>query len=59
VRVAGSKLVFFDLLQDGHCVQALCNFRVLAEAGVTPSGFKRFYRSLSRGDILSKAFKQF
>jgi len=57
VRVAGSKLVFFDLLQDGYCVQGLCNFRVLSETGVTPSGFKRFYQTLRRGDIISKPLK--
>ncbi|MCJ1245978.1 hypothetical protein MMC30_003182 [Trapelia coarctata] len=53
IRVAGPKLIFFDLLQDGYCVQGLCNFRVLSEAGVTSSGFKRFHQILRRGDIIS------
>ena len=57
VRVAGSKLVFFDLLQEGHRVQGLCNFRLLSEASVTPRRFRKFYQTLRRGDIISKPLK--
>ncbi|MCJ1286787.1 hypothetical protein MMC26_006133 [Xylographa opegraphella] len=53
IRVAGSKLVFFDLVQDGQHVQSLCNYQVLSEAGVTIEEFKRFYQTIRRGDILS------
>ena len=53
-RVAGPKLVFIDLLQEGHVVQGLCNFRGLEDTGVTEQGFKVFYHKLRRGDILSK-----
>ncbi|KAL2868826.1 putative lysyl-tRNA synthetase [Aspergillus lucknowensis] len=50
-RLAGSKLVFFDIVQDGHKVQIMCNFRRLD--GATPHTFRQFYRLLRRGDAFS------
>lgn len=47
-RLAGSKLIFFDIIQDGHKVQVMCNQRRLD--GVSPEQFKGFYRLLRRGD---------
>ena len=53
IRVAGSKLVFIDLVQEGQYVQSLCNYRMLSEVGVTIDEFKRFCQTVRRGDILS------
>ncbi|RAL17570.1 putative lysyl-tRNA synthetase [Aspergillus homomorphus CBS 101889] len=50
-RLAGSKLIFFDMYQNGHKVQVMCNIRLLE--GVTPEYFKKFYRLLRRGDAFS------
>ncbi|KAJ5477508.1 Lysine--tRNA ligase [Penicillium diatomitis] len=50
-RLAGSKLIFFDIVQDGHKVQVMCNKRQLAN--VDGSEFKKFYRLLRRGDAFS------
>ncbi|KAJ5157075.1 Lysine--tRNA ligase [Penicillium canariense] len=50
-RLAGSKLIFFDIVQDGHKVQVMCNKRQL-EGGEGPE-FKKFYRLLRRGDAFS------
>ena len=53
-RLAGSKLIFFDLVQNGHKVQAMCNLRLLE--GITPAGFKKLYRLLRRGDAFCTFF---
>ncbi|EAW08287.1 putative lysyl-tRNA synthetase [Aspergillus clavatus NRRL 1] len=50
-RLAGSKLIFFDIAQNGHKVQVMCNIRRLD--GVSPESFKKFYRLLRRGDAFS------
>ncbi|KAL4911977.1 hypothetical protein BDW62DRAFT_195728 [Aspergillus aurantiobrunneus] len=50
-RLAGNKLIFFDIVQDGHKVQIMCNLRQLD--GVSPDTFKRFFRVLRRGDAFS------
>lgn len=50
-RLAGSKLIFFDLVQDGHKLQVMCNKRQLE--GVEPAQFKLLYRMLRRGDAFS------
>ena len=54
IRIAGSKLVFLDIIQERHLVQSLCNFRILSETGVTTDEFKRFYQTVRRGDVLSE-----
>lgn len=51
-RLAGSKLIFFDLVQDGHKVQAMCNLRQLE--GITSPEFKKLYRLLRRGDAFCR-----
>ena len=56
-RIAGSKLVFLDLVQNGTHVQALCNQRTLEEDGVTPEDFRRFYRIARRGDIYCETLR--
>ncbi|KAJ9646472.1 mitochondrial lysine-tRNA synthetase [Coniosporium tulheliwenetii] len=53
VSVSGSKLVFFDVSYDGETIQAMCNFRVLSEAGVSREGFQQFKQILRRGDSVS------
>ena len=55
-RIAGSKLFFIDLVQDGCRVQGVCNFRRLSdsESQLSLEDFKRCYHQLQRGDILSK-----
>ncbi|CEJ54086.1 Putative Lysine--tRNA ligase [Penicillium brasilianum] len=50
-RLAGSKLIFFDIVQDGHKVQVMCNKRQLED--VEGPEFKKFYRLLRRGDAFS------
>ncbi|KAL2802623.1 hypothetical protein BJX63DRAFT_414550 [Aspergillus granulosus] len=50
-RLAGGKLIFFDIVQDGQKLQIMCNLRLLD--GVTPAEFKKFYRLLRRGDAFS------
>ncbi|KAJ5455354.1 hypothetical protein N7475_010475 [Penicillium sp. IBT 31633x] len=50
-RLAGSKLIFFDVVQDGHKIQVMCNKRRLES--VSPEEFKKFYRLLRRGDAFS------
>ncbi|OJD10779.1 hypothetical protein ACJ73_09700, partial [Blastomyces percursus] len=52
-RIAGSKLIFLDLVQDGRKVQVLCNQRHLDGTGVTPEKFKQFYHLMRRGDVFS------
>ncbi|EER43374.1 lysyl-tRNA synthetase [Histoplasma capsulatum H143] len=52
-RIAGSKLIFLDLVQNGRKVQVLCNQRHLDGMGVTPEKFKQFYHLLRRGDVFS------
>ncbi|KAJ6056511.1 hypothetical protein N7444_005609 [Penicillium canescens] len=47
-RIAGSKLVFFDMWQDDHKIQVMCNIQSVASAE-----FKRFFRLLRRGDSFS------
>ena len=41
-------MIFFDIVQDGHKVQVMCNKRQLD--GVSPEEFKKYYRLLRRGD---------
>ncbi|KAF9889933.1 hypothetical protein FE257_006807 [Aspergillus nanangensis] len=50
-RLAGSKLMFFDIVQDGHKLQAMCNLRQLD--GISSQEFKQLYRLLRRGDAFS------
>ncbi|KAL4763406.1 putative lysyl-tRNA synthetase [Aspergillus foveolatus] len=52
-RLAGSGLIFFDIYQDGHKVQILCNLSRLERVGVSKQIFKRFYRMIRRGDAFS------
>jgi len=51
-RIAGSKLVFLDVAQDGIRVQGLLNFSRLQSQDVTADQFKGFYHLARRGDIL-------
>jgi lysyl-tRNA synthetase class II len=53
-RLAGSKLIFFDIIQNGSKLQAMCNLRQLAD--ITPAKFKQFYRLLRRGDSFCRSF---
>ncbi|RAO74116.1 uncharacterized protein BHQ10_010128 [Talaromyces amestolkiae] len=51
VVVQGSKLIFFDLIQNDHKIQGMWNLRMSAD--VTPEKFKQLYRLLRRGDAFS------
>ncbi len=53
-RVAGSKLLFLDLSQQGRRVQGVCNFGKM-ESHVDLQNLKELTRSLQRGDIYSEA----
>ncbi|KZF22071.1 lysyl-tRNA synthetase [Xylona heveae TC161] len=52
-RIAGSKLVFLDIVQDGSRLQALCDLKKMESTGVTREQFKLFYHILRRGDIFT------
>lgn len=55
LRVAGRKLVFLDILQDGHIMQIICKASTLdAFAGTSAQAFQRFYHLVRRGDIICK-----
>ena len=47
-RASGSKLRFFDFVQEGHKVQILCNQRRMD--GVPPDEFKKAHHIFRRGD---------
>lgn len=52
VRTAGSKLVFLDLKQDGHTLQAVCASKKLRDAESDESllAFKKFSKIVRKGD---------
>ncbi|MCJ1469987.1 hypothetical protein MMC07_008632 [Pseudocyphellaria aurata] len=52
-RIAGSKLVFIDIVQNGHRLQAVCELSKLSATTVTREEFDGFRRALKRGDIIS------
>ncbi len=54
IRTASSKLVFVDVIQNGHQIQVLCDYSQLSSTGVTLQEFKDFYKNLNRGDIISR-----
>ncbi len=54
-RIAGSKLVFMDVIQDGSRVQGMLNLGKLQQADVTREEFKKFYLLARRGDIVGIA----
>lgn len=54
-RIAGSKLVFLDLVQEGHRVQGLCNLSQLSTTGLSSEEFRAFCHRLRRGDIFGTA----
>ena len=54
-RIAGPKLLFLDLVQEGHRVQGLCNLSKLSVIGVNSEEFRAFYHRLRRGDIFGMA----
>jgi hypothetical protein len=53
-RIAGGKLVFLDIMQDGHLVQGIANQSHLDAfgSGVTRAQFKTFLQNLQRGDFI-------
>lgn len=53
-RIASSKLVFIDIVQNGRRLQSVCDFSKLPANNVTLEDFKRFCKALNRGDIISK-----
>ncbi|KZZ97911.1 lysyl-tRNA synthetase [Ascosphaera apis ARSEF 7405] len=52
-RLAGSKLMFFDILHEGCKLQVLCNKRLLEAQGIDGPKFRQFYHALRRGDSFS------
>lgn len=55
-RIAGSKLVFLDVVQDGSRVQGLLNLGRLQAHNVQADQFKEFYHLARRGDIVGMIF---
>jgi len=53
-RIAGSRLVFLDVVQDGFKVQGLCNSGRLETSGTSPEQFRDFWHVVRRGDIICK-----
>lgn len=53
-RVAGSKLVFLDLVQNGVSTQVLLEKKSLVGSDVDSDLFRSFYRLIRRGDIICR-----
>jgi lysyl-tRNA synthetase class 2 len=54
-RVAGSKLVFLDLVQDGVATQVLLEKKSLVGGNEVDSDlFRSFYRLIRRGDVICR-----
>lgn len=53
-RIAGSKLVFIDIVQNARLLQAVCELSKLSAKDVTLEEFNGFCKALNRGDIISK-----
>lgn len=53
-RVAGIKLAFLDITQDGQTVQGMCNFRRLQTEHISALEFQTFLRLIRRGDNISQ-----
>ena len=52
-RIAGGKLIFLDIYQDGYMVQGICSQGDLdAFGGTTKKQFKDFWHKLQRGDFI-------
>ena len=49
-RIAGSRLIFIDVVENGQLLQALCNFKCLK--GHTIEDFKAIFKDIQRGDIV-------
>lgn len=57
-RVAGSKLVFLDLVQDGVTVQVVLEKKTVTAVDGDDTGlFREFYRLIRRGDIICRSTK--
>lgn len=56
-RSAGSKLIFFDLVQNDHKLQVVCNQRITDGPDVTNKQFDEFERLLRRGDVFCMCFQ--
>ena len=53
LRVAGKKLFFADIEQEGHSLQIVCQSpEITAFTGLSAIEFQRFYHLLRRGDIV-------
>lgn len=57
-RISGSKLVFLDIVQEGHRVQAVCSLAKLEASGVTSDIFRNFYHIFRRGDVICESLAQ-
>ena len=54
-RIASKKLLFLDIVQDGHKVQGVCDLsRLNAFSGVFAQKFRDFYHLIRRGDIIGE-----
>lgn len=53
-RLAGSKLVFIDIVQNGCRLQAVCELSKLSTKSVGLEEFRDFCKALNRGDVISK-----
>jgi lysyl-tRNA synthetase class 2 len=56
-RIAGSKLVFIDIVQDTHSIQGVCQFGKLdnsSQPDLALEDFRALFRLLRRGDVISE-----
>ncbi|OCL12096.1 lysyl-tRNA synthetase-like protein [Glonium stellatum] len=53
LRLAGSKLAFIDIERQDGKVQGYCDFKVLADHGVTAAQFRQFKQMARKGDWFS------
>lgn len=51
-RIAGSKLLFLDIIQNNYKVQGVCELSNLGQ-NTSIDDFSKFYHMLRRGDHLS------
>lgn len=56
VRIAGSKLAFLDIVQNGQRVQGLFKFGRLSDNGVTAEELAEFPKLVRRGDVICECF---
>lgn len=54
-RSSSNKLFFFDVTQDGHKLQVLCNYSSVKPTGMDEIVFRDQCKALGRGDVIRKS----